>query len=212
MRSILFDYTFAQSEMLQQGKWGVCVFVFVRKRKCVCICLHVCFLVGAECILYESALLRPFHKERWVQLCCVSLCWQMIQRLYCESIVKLLSRPLSQWIQRNRLTKLLHYVFLHIHTTRYMCDCNYGSLKMHMHEHLCGAMQRRMLLVIESHRGLHGILLIGWSNCWVVGLTRKRIITSQLLNMRTPMRTSHDTCSYLLPCSPENFPALSHIS
>ncbi len=139
-RSILFMFLPRWNECLLRAKRcsranEVCV---CKKGKvCVCVCVCVCvltrvFLGGAECILYESVLLRPFHTEQWVQLCCVSLCWQMIQWLYCESIVKLLSRLLSQWIQRNRLTKLLHFVldtFCNQRLVSYLSDTRCTSLE-----------------------------------------------------------------------------------
>lgn len=100
--------------------WNKCL---LRAKSCsrvceMCVCKRKCVFIF---ILHESAPLRPLHPEQWLQLCCVSPCWQMIQWLYCESIVKLLSRLLSQWIHRNRLTKLLHFVLDTFCNRRHVC-------------------------------------------------------------------------------------------
>ncbi len=115
---------------------SVCVHA-CKKRQRVCVYASVCFLCEqAECILYESVLLRPLLTEPWVQLCCASPCWQMIQWLYCESIVKLLAHLLSQWIQRNRLTKLLHFVLDTFCNWRHVCFYKAGAPAWKCHRRL----------------------------------------------------------------------------
>lgn len=124
------------------------------KKEKVCVCAYMCVFGVAECILCESALLRSFHTEQWVQLCCASLCWQMIQWLYCESIVKFLSRLLSQSMQRNRLTKHLHFVLdpfcmcvlYQAETPAWKCHLRPESWFFEdTRKHVCGSTQRRAL-------------------------------------------------------------------
>ena len=116
----------------------MCVCVCVRVRKC----LHVCFggLQSVFCTVWVSCVGAVWYRAVGAAVLCVCA-----GRWYSGSIVELLSRLLSQRIQRNRLTKLLHFVLdtfcnqrrvlfiKQVHQPgRVVQGWNHGSLKTHV--------------------------------------------------------------------------------
>lgn len=108
----------------------------------MCKCLHVCFggLQSVFCTVWVSCVGAVWYRAVGAAVLCVCA-----GRWYSGSIVELLSRLLSQRIQRSRLTKLLHFVLdtfcnqrrvlfiKQVHQPgRVVQDWNYGPLKMHV--------------------------------------------------------------------------------